>query len=196
MNATKLCSIDGCENKILARELCNAHYKRWRKHGDPLKGLVRRFKTVEENIESRTISKPNGCLEWIGYKDVGGYGVIQIGEIHWRVHRYAWSHEHGAIPDNMEIDHMCHNRACHNIDHLRVVTRKQNTENHQGATSRSSSGVRGVWWDEKVSKWCVLVTHHGERHWGGSHANLHDAESAAINLRNELHTHNDLDRIA
>lgn len=33
----KTCSIDGCDNKMLARGWCNKHYQRWRTHGDPNK---------------------------------------------------------------------------------------------------------------------------------------------------------------
>ena len=32
------CSIDGCTSKVVARGWCNAHYLRWRHHGDPLGG--------------------------------------------------------------------------------------------------------------------------------------------------------------
>ncbi len=32
----KLCSIEGCQNKLYARNWCNAHYLRWFKYGDPL----------------------------------------------------------------------------------------------------------------------------------------------------------------
>jgi hypothetical protein len=33
---TRLCSIDGCERKHFGHGLCNTHYVRWRRHGDPL----------------------------------------------------------------------------------------------------------------------------------------------------------------
>ena len=29
------CSIGGCTNPRLTRGLCNKHYQRWRRHGDP-----------------------------------------------------------------------------------------------------------------------------------------------------------------
>lgn len=30
-----LCSVDGCERNVHARELCDAHYRRWRRNGHP-----------------------------------------------------------------------------------------------------------------------------------------------------------------
>ena len=40
--AKSTCSIDGCEKSVFARKWCCAHYKRWRKYGDPLAGGVYR----------------------------------------------------------------------------------------------------------------------------------------------------------
>ena len=31
----KICKIEGCNHKLLARGLCATHYSRWRIHGDP-----------------------------------------------------------------------------------------------------------------------------------------------------------------
>lgn len=36
----KICSVEFCENALLARSWCNMHYSRWRAHGDPLICLV------------------------------------------------------------------------------------------------------------------------------------------------------------
>lgn len=30
------CSVEGCENPIRTRKMCNLHYERWRRHGDAL----------------------------------------------------------------------------------------------------------------------------------------------------------------
>lgn len=34
----RICSIEGCERPRVKRDWCNAHYQRWRKHGDPIGG--------------------------------------------------------------------------------------------------------------------------------------------------------------
>lgn len=42
------------------------------------------------------------------------------------LHRYIWEREFGPIPKGMVVDHVCRERTCCNVDHLRVVTQKQN----------------------------------------------------------------------
>ena len=37
----KICSIDGCEESVHARDWCQRHYQRWRKHGDPVSSMRR-----------------------------------------------------------------------------------------------------------------------------------------------------------
>lgn len=36
-------------------------------------------------------------------------------------HRTMWKHFNGEIPTGYEIDHLCKNRACFNIKHLRCI---------------------------------------------------------------------------
>jgi hypothetical protein len=51
-----------------------------------------------------------------------------------QAHRYIWEQQRGPIPDNLVMDHRCRNRACINVEHLRLVTTKVNvTENIVGA---------------------------------------------------------------
>lgn len=36
-------------------------------------------------------------------------------------HRYIWEQKYGKIPEGYEIDHICRNRACCNIEHLQML---------------------------------------------------------------------------
>lgn len=66
------------------------------------------------------------CHIFRGRKTDNGYGITKVGKLNVLVHRYLWERWIGLIPEEREIDHQCRNRACCNLDHLRVVTRSQN----------------------------------------------------------------------
>jgi hypothetical protein len=95
----------------------------------------------------------------------------------------------------MELDHMCHNHACVNPDHLRVATRKQNSENRSGAYSNSGTGVRGVSWDKARGLYRATVMHNYKQVMVGRYETPEEAEEAVKAKRLELFTHNLLDRI-
>ena len=86
----------------------------------------------------------NGCHEWIAGKDSYGYGGFWLRDQMAKTHRVAWELLVGPIPKGKVIDHMCHNPACVNVDHLRVVDAKTNNRNRKGANKNSKTGVRGV----------------------------------------------------
>jgi hypothetical protein len=78
----------------------------------------------------------DGCLEWIGSLTRNGYGQIYVEGKLQSTHRFAWMMAHGPIPDGLEIDHMCWNRACCNVDHLRLVTHEENSRNRRAARKK------------------------------------------------------------
>lgn len=67
---------------------------------------------------------PGGCWEWTGSRSNAGYG--RVGR-HAYAHRLAWEHAHGAIPSDLQIDHVCRNRACVNPAHMELVSARENT---------------------------------------------------------------------
>lgn len=191
MNATrKECSVAECADKAAGRGYCMKHYQRVRKYGDPLRSAA--YSDPAEAFAART-SWQEGCLIWSGGITADGYGRMRAGGSRVLTHRYAWEVAHGPIPEGIIVDHMCHNPACCNVDHLRLVTDKQNSENPSGPRSQGSSGYLGV--HKHGSRWRVRVRHYGTTHHGGTYSTAEEAAPAAQALRNKLFTHNLLDRI-
>ena len=149
--------------------------------------------TVAERLWAR-VEKTDTCWVWVGKRDRLGYARLGVNQRMTYVHRISYELEYGPIPDGFEVDHICHNRSCVNPDHLRLATRKQNIENLSGAMRTSKSGIRGVSWRKASGKWEARVGHNGHKHYLGMFDDITEAEAAVIAKRNELFTHNDLDR--
>ncbi len=65
------------------------------------------------------------CWEWRSLDDKG-YGKVKHNGKTGGAHRYVWSLVHGDPPKDLELDHLCRNRACCNPEHLEPVTAKEN----------------------------------------------------------------------
>lgn len=185
----KTCSIPECEKPSRKRSWCNSHYMNWFRHGNPM--TVAHIQTPEERFWA-SVDKSSDCRKWTEMLNDGGYGIIVINKKHVRAHRFSWALLVGEIPEDMQIDHRCRHRECVKPDHLRLATNKQNSEH---VASSSTSGYRGVSFNKRRNKWVAQVTHNGRNHYGGYFTDAHEAGLAAAALRNELFTHNDLDRI-
>lgn len=191
----RICSIDGCDSSVLARGWCCKHYNRWQKHGDPTVLLIARHDgDVQERFWAK-VDKTDSCWNWtatVTSKYYGSYRVDRRRTV--PAHRFAYELAVGPIPDDMEIDHRCHNTRCVNPSHLRLATPSQNCENRRGARSDSASGVRGVGWSACHQRWIARVYHKGRYVYSRSFRNREDAERAVISARNRYHTFNDMDR--
>lgn len=89
--------------------------------------------TMMERFEAKCLAVPSGCVEWQGAKsrhsqhvERGGYGQFRAGARIVYTHRFIWEQTHGEIPTGYEVDHMCHNRACCNPDHLQLLLKAEN----------------------------------------------------------------------
>jgi hypothetical protein len=66
------------------------------------------------------------CIPWTGAINNEGYGVAHYMHTTMAAHRLAWTKARGPIPDGLELDHLCRNRRCVNVDHLEPVTSREN----------------------------------------------------------------------
>ncbi len=82
-----------------------------------------------------------GCLVWTGRLE-RGYGRMQYDGRTQYAHRIAWQLARGPIGEGRTIDHLCHHRACIEVDHLREVTPEANSRN------RRPGGRLGEVWDK------------------------------------------------
>ena len=151
------------------------------------------MRTVEERFWAK-VDKTDGCWLWTASIHTTGYGQFRIQGRTVVAHREAYRMLVGPIPEGLDLDHKCRNRACVNPAHLRPATHKQNLENQRGAHANSKSGIRGVHWNKRARKWRAVLMHFGEVHYNGMFTDIKEAEAAVLAKRLELFTHNDVDR--
>lgn len=183
------CSEAGCGLIVKARKLCRGHYEEWRE-GDRSPSVGR---TSAEARFWGYVDKSGDCWAWTSNVGRSGYGYFKLDGRNVLAHRIAYTWSNGPIPEGMQIDHLCFNRACVNAEHLRLATAKQNAESL--SVVRAASGVRGVYQIVGTSQWSARLTHHGVQISAGKFSTIAEAEAAVIAKRNELYTHNHLDRI-
>ena len=176
----KVCSIDGCEKPRRTRGWCHTHYTRWRSHGDPLVTLT--HATPEDAFLARTepIVGDPGCIIWTGSLNSDGYGRLRVNGRMVLAHRYAWERERGPIPDGAVLDHTCWERACCNVDHLRIATHQQNMQNRSGAW-KGRSLPRGVY--RHRSGYQARVNTNGREINAGTFPTIERANIAVKNCR-------------
>lgn len=107
---------------------------------------------ASERVRVRFFAKvalqDDGCMLWTGAIGSSGYGVFRVSrERIVYAHRLALAIALGVMPADREADHTCHDprvcgegwachhRRCVNVDHLRLVTRVENSPGYLDAES-------------------------------------------------------------
>ena len=88
-------------------------------------------------VQRTKVDPVTSCHQWVGQLTDDGYGKVVVGAtqrgkggqpIRRFSHIIAYELAHGPVPNGLELDHLCRNRACCNPEHLEPVTRQENVK--------------------------------------------------------------------
>jgi hypothetical protein len=81
--------------------------------------------SLEERLLRRIEKQASGCWLWRGSVEKG-YGVIEISDHRYAVHRVAYALWVEPIPKGLQVQHLCNERRCCNPAHLVAGTAQEN----------------------------------------------------------------------
>ncbi len=129
--ATKsICIVDGCGKPARGHGYCQAHYHRWRTHGDPLAGRTPEGEPLKFFLAALA-SDTDDCILWPYGRHRKGYAVLSLNGKSGTAHRAICLEKHGPPPSpDHEAAHSCLNgqNGCINPNHLRWATPQENAD--------------------------------------------------------------------
>lgn len=124
------CSVNECTLEARARGLCNRHYLRWKRHGDPLGGRRTLAGEPLSFFEWALTSETDECIVWPFSKATAGYGTMWLDGDTVNVPREVLRRTKGEPPRALMVSAhspgVCHNPSCINRRHLRWATEEEN----------------------------------------------------------------------
>lgn len=137
---------DDCK-RVIALGMCEKHYRRFKKWGDPhvttvLHGEERFWSKVNKNgplPAADTLAAGKGpCWLWTAYRNDTGYGTFQVNRKAVGAHRHVLYLVGREIPAGLHVDHLCRVPACVNPDHLEAVPPRVNALRGVGAAAQAA----------------------------------------------------------
>ncbi len=116
--------------------------------------MATRTHDITDYIQQRVTVDEHGCWNWQHALNSRGYGICQRRDWRGLAHRFAYTHLVGEVPEGMQIDHLCMNKACVNPEHLEPVTAKENSQRER----LSRFGRNYTIFQQANGLWCAGVS--------------------------------------
>lgn len=158
----RICGIEDCKNKHVARGWCMNHYKRWKRHGDPRyknRSVTVIFKNEYGIYQGMIARCSNSTLS--AYRYYGGKGITVC--TRWLDGFSNFIEDMGPRPssrhtiDRIDVNGNYEPRNC------RWATYTEQLRN-RGLLHINKSGYTGVSWDKQKKKWRAdIKTNHKQK---------------------------------
>jgi hypothetical protein len=126
---TGQCKVDGCARELVSFGMCDKHYRRWRKHGDPDFTIKTPPGVMLQWLDGQKDYVGDGCLTWPFYMHSRGFTQIRIAGKKRNVSNLMCELAHGPAPTpKHQAAHSCGNahNGCIHPGHLRWATQAEN----------------------------------------------------------------------
>lgn len=160
---------------------------------EPIQATGTRLERLRELFD---LDAETGVLRWkvrphtrinvgdvAGNKHPDGYRRVMVNKTGIQAHRVVFALVHGYFP--LQVDHINGIRDDNRPQNLRAATPSENSRNRR-RQANNKSGVKGVSWHARYSKWRAAVHVDGRRHHVGYFNDL-DTAAAAVRTFREAH---------
>ena len=172
----KICKVDGCKNKHLAKGYCWKHYLQLRRHGKILKRTVydpneiiitddiaeivlynRKCQEIDRTIiDTEDVERVENHMWYLTDK---GYAATNINGKRVKI-------QHIIMGTKSLIDHKDRNKLNNRKSNYRFCTSAENSKNI-GILRSNTSGYKGVCWHKQAKKWQARIEVNKIRHYLG-----------------------------
>jgi len=173
----KKCKLSDCDNKHHAKGYCKNHYNNFLRHDNPLHISKQEnhgmYKSLEYsswfNMKQRCFNKNN-----VRYKDYGGRGITVCDR--WKNSFENFYNDMGERKEGFSLDRIDNNKGYYK-ENCRWSDNIEQGRNRR-VQANNNSGVKGVSYFTKTSKWRACIKINGKNKHLGYYETIKEAEEA------------------